>query len=96
MAFVHRLNSVRVIVLIWALCAMLLAQFAAFTVSSQIHQAGEHCCLLCHVGPLPFLHGAVALAITPLFPAAWLESQPEFQAPPEPQGVTRASRGPPA
>ncbi len=83
--------------LLWAvLCLLVLTQCAALTSANQQHGAQEHCCLLCHVGPLPFLHTGILPVAAPVLAMAWLEPDRQFQAAPDPQAAALASRGPPA
>lgn len=50
---------------LFLLCLMLYAQVAVF-VQPETHQADGHCCVLCHLGTLPFLHAAVVPPPSPI------------------------------
>src|SRR5450755_2810758 len=39
---------------------MLMGQSLALASQEESHHATDHCCLLCHAGPLPFLQTTVA------------------------------------
>jgi hypothetical protein len=77
------------------LCLLVLAQSAAFASANEMHRSQDHCCLLCHVGPLPFLHTAVLPEVAPVLAVVWLEFRQESEATHEPQLAIRTSRGPP-
>jgi len=74
----------------------LLGQSFALASQDESHHAPDHCCLLCHVGPLPFLQTTVSATVTPVFRIAWLAPNPNFE--PAHQGplAPSSSRGPPA
>jgi hypothetical protein len=76
------------------LCLVLAAQSSALVSQSERHEG--HCCALCHVGPIPFLHTPAAIAVTPVFCAVCLESVPEVQPIHEVARPTGSSRAPPA
>jgi len=77
-------------------CLTLLGQSLTLASQEESHHGPDHCCLLCHVGPLPFLQTTAAAVVTPVFLVAWLAPDPDFEpAHPTPLfGVP--SRGPPA
>jgi len=77
-------------------CLTLLGQ--CFTLASQeeAHHATDHCCLLCHVGPLPFLQTTAAATVTPVFLVAWLAPDPDFEPVHSPVLFATSTRGPPA
>jgi hypothetical protein len=77
-------------------CLVLVAQSAAFASLNEQHRSQDHCCLLCHVGPLPFLHTHVSPVVAPVFCMVWLESAPDFIPTPEVLLATSSSRAPPA
>jgi hypothetical protein len=53
MPYIHRHRKALLIVLL--LCVTGVAQFAALVSERETHHASDHCCLLCHAGPLQFL-----------------------------------------
>jgi hypothetical protein len=61
-----------------------------------VHHATEHCCVLCHVGPLPFLRATTTAAIAPVFHLVWLESNPHGESDREVLAAASSSRAPPA
>ncbi len=85
---------VRFAALLLLLCLVVAAQSAALV--SQNEQHDGHCCALCHVGPVPFLHTQPAIVITPVFSAVYLEPAPEFQPFHQVALPTGSSRAPPA
>jgi hypothetical protein len=60
------------------------------------HQANQHCCLLCHFGPLPLMQAAAPAAPAPLISVAWLEPIPAFEPAGDVLLATGSSRAPPA
>lgn len=80
--------------LLLLLCLVVAAQSSALVSQSEQHEG--HCCALCHVGPVPFLHTQPAIAVIPVFSAVCLEPAPEFQSLREVALPTRSSRAPPA
>jgi hypothetical protein len=78
------------------LCLVLVAQSAAFASVNEQHHAQDHCCTLCHVGPLPFLHTNVPAFLAPSFTMVWFESTPDFVAVHNVLFSTSPSRAPPA
>ena len=54
------------------LCVTGLAQYAALVSEPESHHASDHCCRLCHAGPLQFLQSAAAAAVAPVFEVVWL------------------------
>jgi hypothetical protein len=85
----------RAIVLL-LLCLVLAAQTAGFASANDEHRNQGHCCLLCHVGPLPFLHTNVSALVAPAFRVIWLEPPQDLVATPEILCPIRSSRAPPA
>jgi hypothetical protein len=78
------------------LCLVVLTQSAEFTSANEIHGSQDHCCLLCHVGPLPFLNTTLLPSMTPVLAIIRLEFRQEFTALLEPALTAHSSRGPPA
>jgi hypothetical protein len=89
------LLSVRTLLVLLLLC-LTLGQ--AFTLASEreSHHTPDHCCLLCHVGPLPFLQTTVTATVMPIFPVAWLAPVPDFDTAHQVLLSASSSRGPPA
>jgi hypothetical protein len=76
------------------LCALISAQTALFA-SEHSHNRSEHCCGLCHIGPLPLLEPVASAGITPILAVAWLSLSGDFDAPHEALPTTGSSRAPP-
>jgi len=70
----------RLLVVVALLCLTVLAQSAALSEQASPHHSGNHCCLLCHVGPLPFLQTAVAAVLAPVLQVVWLASPAPFKS----------------
>jgi hypothetical protein len=78
------------------LSALICAQ-ATSLLSEQLHQhSSQHCCALCHIGPLPFLQPAVAAYIAPVLAAAWFERSHQLDTPHDIMLTAGYSRAPPA
>jgi hypothetical protein len=76
-------------------CLTLLGQSLALASQEESHHAPDHCCLLCHVGPLPFVQTIVTATVTPVFLVAWLASAPDFELAHFAPLFATSSRGPP-
>jgi hypothetical protein len=74
----------------------LCGQSLALTSQEESHHAPDHCCLLCHLGPLPFLQTTVAATLTPIFQAAWLAPTSDFEAAHQMPVFAGSPRAPPA
>jgi len=87
--------SRRVAIFALVLCAMIFAQFAALTDSHTPHFANDHCCLLCHIGVLPFLQPDSAVSAAPATRVQWLAR--DFECVPFHDAflISRSSRAPP-
>jgi hypothetical protein len=59
------------------------------------HHARDHCCLLFHLGPLPFLEPAITCAVTPVFVSGGLPATPDFNPAREVPLAATSSRAPP-
>jgi hypothetical protein len=78
------------------LCGTVAAQSHALDAAHETHQANQHCCLLCHFGPLPLVQAASLAAPAPLLSVAWLEPNPGFEPTRDVLLATSSSRAPPA
>lgn len=78
------------------LCLMFYAQSAALLAAIEPHHATGHCCLLCHVGSLPFLEIATPASIAPIAVVERLIPIPDFQASHDVLLSANSSRAPPA
>ena len=62
----------RLLIVLLLLCATVLAQSTALAAQNESHHSPDHCCLLCHVGPLPFLQTSVSASLAPVFQVVWM------------------------
>jgi hypothetical protein len=86
----------RVFLVLLLLCVTVLAQSSALSAQSETHHSPDHCCLLCHVGPLPMLQNSVTVAVAPVFQMVWMTVATEFQATHDVLLNASSSRAPPA
>jgi|SRR5271157_154027 len=86
----------RLPVILLLLCVTVLAQSSALAAQSESHHAPDHCCLLCHVGPLPFLQHSVSAVLAPVFQMVWLAPPAHFETTSDVLVVPSPSRAPPA
>jgi hypothetical protein len=85
----------RTVLIVLLLCAVSLAQFAALQDNHTLHFANDHCCLLCHVGVLPFLQPDTGISAAPAAPVEWLAFSPGSVFCQDALLVHRDSRAPP-
>jgi hypothetical protein len=58
--------------IMFLLCAMLSAQSASL-LSEELHRhPSQHCCGLCHTGPLPFVKPTVMATLAPVLSVLWI------------------------
>jgi uncharacterized membrane protein len=88
----HR--TLRALFVLLFLCAVICAQTASFA-SEHSHNRSEHCCGLCHIGPLPLLEPVTSAGFTPILAVAWLSCSGDFDAPHEAVLRAGSSRAPP-
>ncbi len=81
---------------LFLLCVTVLAQSSALAGQTESHHSPDHCCLLCHVGPLPFLQTSVSAKLTPLLRVVWLAPPTSFEATADVRIVPSPSRAPPS
>jgi len=84
----------------FALCAALLfgtvaAQCHALDAGHESHEA-QHCCVLCHFGPLPLVSAAAPAAPPPLLAVARLEPMVTAEPARDVLLTASSSRAPPA
>ncbi|SPE33278.1 conserved exported hypothetical protein [Candidatus Sulfopaludibacter sp. SbA3] len=85
----------RLLLVLLLLCVTLLAQSAALSAQNESHHSPDHCCLLCHVGPLPFLQTSVTTALAPVFQVVWLAPPAHFETTTDVLLIPSPSRAPP-
>ena len=78
------------------LCVIVSAQVAALASEFEQHGPSDHCCLLCHVGPLALLPPSVPVALAPAAPAGWRAASPVTELVREMPLAASSSRAPPA
>ena len=88
--------SGRTLPVLLLVCLTLLGQPLALASQEESHHVPDHCCLLCHVGPLPFLQSIVTATVTPIFLVVWLTPAPDFELTHFALLFASSSRGPPA
>ena len=86
----------RTLLVLLLVCLTLLGQSLALASQEESHHAPDHCCLLCHVGPLPFLQTTVTATVTPVFLVVWLAPAPDFETAHQVLLSASSSRGPPS
>jgi hypothetical protein len=90
----HAYRKTRALFVLLFLCALICAQTASFA-SDHSHNRSEHCCGLCHVGPLPLLQPVTAASGAPIMAVAWLALSRDFETPHEALLAAGSSRAPP-
>jgi hypothetical protein len=75
--------------------ALLCAQAASLASEHSHAHSTQHCCTLCHSGPLPFIQPAMAAGLTPGTSIAWLEWSSGLDAPHDTLLSSGSSRAPP-
>ncbi len=86
----------KALLIVLLLCVTGVAQFAALVSERETHHASDHCCLLCHVGPLQFLEASASPAIAPVFEVVWLTPAVEAPATHDVLLPSSPARAPPA
>jgi len=86
----------RIWLVLFLLCVTVSVQFSALAAQTTSHQPAGHCCLLCHVGPLPFLQSSLSSALAPVFQTVWLASPAHLDLLLDTLLVPGCSRAPPA
>jgi len=94
MRYLHRHRKALFIVLL--LCVTGAAQFAALVAEPETHHASDHCCRLCHIGPIPILPSAAVAVVALIFSAVWVAPPSAHGAPREVLLPSAPSRAPPA
>jgi len=86
----------RVLFALLLLCAVVCAQSASFASDYSHRHSSQHCCSLCHAGPLPLIQPAAVSSIAPVLSMAWLEWSLGLDAPHQVLLAAGFSRAPPA
>jgi hypothetical protein len=86
----------RAFLVLLLLCVTVLAQSSALAAQSETHHSTDHCCLLCHVGPLAMLQTSVTVSVAPVFQMVWMTAAADFQPTHDVLLNASSSRAPPA
>jgi len=86
----------RAVAVLFLLCLMVCAQSAALFGSTETHHSAGHCCPLCHLGSLPFLHITNAAAIVPTAVLERLLTTPDAESSHDGLLTANSSRAPPS
>ena len=92
----HISSHRKALLIVLLLCVTGLSQFAALVGEPESHRSSDHCCLLCHVGPLPFLEASIASSVAPVFEVVWLTPSTAIAATHEVLFAERPARAPPS
>jgi uncharacterized membrane protein len=86
----------KLLLVVCLLCATLGAQTNSLASQQETHHGSDHCCRLCHIGPIPILPSAAVAVIAPIFSAVWVAPSSGHGAPREVLLPAAPSRAPPA
>ena len=89
-------RSARGLLLLLFLCAVVTAQVGSLANETHQHSSTQHCCGLCHIGPLPFLQPAISASVSPQLTVLWIAGFLESESPHEVLLSDGSSRAPPA
>jgi hypothetical protein len=90
------LHHRKALLIVLLLCVTGVAQFAALVGEPESHHSADHCCVLCHMGPLHFLGVSASAGLAPVFAVVWLTPAPEEVSAHDVQLPSSAARAPPA
>jgi hypothetical protein len=86
----------RALFILLLVCLFVHAQVAALCAAPEPHHAAQHCCLLCHIGSLPFLQVSSSPSIAPVALVERLLHKSDCGAPAEVKARSNSSRAPPS
>lgn len=86
----------RLVTALLVICLAVFAQSVALSGQRGPHHSPDHCCLLCHVGPLPFLQAGDSAVLPSALKVVWLALTPPFETSSDVRRIPRPSRAPPA
>jgi hypothetical protein len=86
---------VRGLWIVAALCVLVWAQGVSLAAQHEHHNDTEHCCGLCHLGPLPLVAPETGLAGAPIAPMAWVSPANDTRPLREALPASTPSRAPP-
>lgn len=93
---VHGVGWDRRTLVVLFLCLIVYAQSVPLFAPPEPHHATDHCCLLCHVGSLPFLQVTTSAAVSPVVLVERLIPSPDSEASHDALLSANTSRAPPA
>jgi hypothetical protein len=89
----HRRRALFIVLL---LCVTGVAQLAALVGEPESHHSADHCCLLCHMGPLHFVEASASAGLAPVFAVVWLTPAADEASAHDVQLPSSPARAPPA
>ena len=95
MSFEGRFRG-KLLLIVLLLCATLGAQTSSLASERETHHGNDHCCRLCHLGPIPILPSAAVAVVVPIFSAVWQTPSTGTDTPREVLLASAPSRAPPA
>ncbi len=87
--------TTRRLFLVLLIGALLCAQAVSLASEHSHTHSTQHCCTLCHSGPLPFIQPAITAGLMPTTSIAWLEWSSGLDALHEFLLASNSSRAPP-
>jgi hypothetical protein len=78
------------------LCAVIFAQTVSLAAEHSHQHPSQHCCALCHSGPLPFVLMSVGTTVLPALAVIGLALSDDSGGAPEQLSSIESSRAPPA
>ena len=85
----------RAVAVLLLICALAFAQLAALPTGVDRHTSAQHCCSLCHAGPIASLQPVALWLLAPLLPTVWLTADQKLNASHAPLIISGESRAPP-
>ena len=85
----------KALLIVLLLCVTGIAQLAALVGEPESHHSSDHCCLLCHMGPLHFLEASPAAGQAPVFAVVWLATSARVATALNVQRCASPARAPP-
>ncbi len=90
------LHHRKALLIVLLLCVTGVAQFAALAGETESHHSSDHCCLLCHMGPLHFVEASASAGLAPVFAVVWLTPAAAVATAHDVQLSASPARAPPA
>jgi hypothetical protein len=86
----------KLLLVLLLLCATLGAQTNSLASEQETHHGSQHCCRLCHIGPIPILPAVAVAVAVPVSAAVWMPAASGPAVPREVLLASSPSRAPPA